>query len=123
MKGISENIRVTSIIDRFLEHSRIYVFGATDDAEVMLSSADWMPRNFVRRVEVMFPVLQPSLKRHILDQILPTMFGDNIKTREMQPDGSYRRVLRPSSVPPLRSQIRLLAGLPMEDSPDGDVEK
>lgn len=123
MKGISENIRVTSIIDRFLEHSRIYVFGATDDAEVMLSSADWMPRNFVRRVEVMFPVLQPSLKRHILDQILPTMLGDNVKSREMQPDGSYRRVPRPANTPPLRAQIRLLVGLPMEDSPEGDVEK
>ena len=123
MKGISENIRVTSIIDRFLEHSRIYVFGATDDAEVMLSSADWMPRNFVRRVEVMFPVLQPSLKRHILDQLLPTMLGDNVKTREMQSDGSYRRVVRPANTPVSRSQIRLLTGLPMEDSPEGDVEK
>lgn len=123
IKGISENIRVISIIDRFLEHSRIYVFGATDDADVMLSSADWMPRNFVRRVEVMFPVLQPSLKRHILDQILPTMLGDNVKAREMQPDGSYRRVARPPNAPPLRSQIRLLTGLPMEDSLDGDVEK
>lgn len=123
MKGISENITVSSIIDRFLEHSRIYAFGAGDDADVLLSSADWMPRNFVRRVEVMFPVLQPSLKRHILDQILPTMLGDNVKTREMQSDGSYRRVVRPPNVPPLRSQIRLLAGLPMDDVLEGDVEK
>lgn len=123
IKGVSENIRVTSIIDRFLEHSRIYAFGAGEDADVMLSSADWMPRNFVRRVEVMFPVLQPSLKRHILDQILPTMLGDNVKTREMQPDGSYKRIPRPANVPPLRSQIRLLVGLPMEDVTEGDVEK
>lgn len=123
LKGISENITVTSIIDRFLEHSRIYAFGTGDDADVLLSSADWMPRNFVRRVEIMFPVLQPSLKRHILDQILPTMFSDNVKTREMQSDGSYKRVQRPPNTPPLRAQIRLLAGLPLDDVPEGDVDK
>lgn len=123
LKGISDNITVSSIIDRFLEHSRIYAFGTGDDADVMLSSADWMPRNFVRRVEVMFPVLQPSLKRHILDQILPTMLGDNVKAREMQSDGSYKRVPRPANTPPLRAQIRLLAGLPLEDSPDGEIDK
>jgi polyphosphate kinase len=120
---MSENIRVTSIIDRFLEHSRIYVFGTGEEAEVFLSSADWMPRNFVRRVEVMFPVLQPSLKKHILEQILPVMFSDNVKTREMQSDGSYRRVVRPANTPALRAQIRLLAGLPMDDTPEGEVEK
>lgn len=119
--GISENIRVTSIIDRFLEHSRIYVFGTGEEADVFLSSADWMPRNFVRRVELMFPVLQPALKRHILDQILPTMFGDNVKAREMQPDGTYRRVSRPSNVAPVRAQLRLLDGLPREDIPSADV--
>jgi polyphosphate kinase len=123
LKGISENIRVISIIDRFLEHSRIYAFGTGDDADVLLSSADWMPRNFVRRVEIMFPVLQPSLKRHILDQILPTMFGDNVKAREMQSDGSYKRVTRGPNTPPLRSQMRLLVGLPLEDSPDGEIDK
>ena len=123
LKGISENIRVTSIIDRFLEHSRIYAFGTGDDADVLLSSADWMPRNFVRRVEVMFPVLQPSLKRHILDQILPTMLGDTVKTREMQSDGSYRRIVRQPNTPPLRAQLRLLAGLPLDDVYEGDVEK
>jgi polyphosphate kinase len=123
LPGMSENIRVTSIIDRFLEHSRIYVFGTGEEAEVFLSSADWMPRNFVRRVEVMFPVLQPSLKKHILEQILPVMFSDNVKTREMQSDGSYRRVVRPANTPALRAQIRLLAGLPMDDTPEGEVEK
>jgi polyphosphate kinase len=121
--GISDNIRVTSIIDRFLEHSRIYVFGQGEEADVFLSSADWMPRNFVRRVEVMFPVLQPSLKKHILEQILPVMLSDNVKTREMQSDGSYRRVARAASAPLLRAQIRLLAGLPMDDVVEGEVEK
>jgi len=118
--GISENIRVTSIIDRFLEHSRIYVFGTGEEADVFLSSADWMPRNFIRRVEVMFPVLQPGLKRYILDQLLPTMLNDNVKAREMLPDGTYRRVQRDPADPPIRSQLRLLSGLPMDDSPSPD---
>jgi polyphosphate kinase len=118
--GISESIRVTSIIDRFLEHSRIYVFGQGEDADVFLSSADWMPRNFVRRVEVMFPVLQPALKRHILDQILPTMLADNVKAREMQPDGTYKRVTRGPNDPAIRAQLLLLAGLPREDVPSID---
>ena len=118
--GISDNIRVTSIIDRFLEHSRIYTFGVGEEADVYLSSADWMPRNFIRRVEVMFPILQPGLKRHILDQVLPAMLADNVKTREMQSDGTYRRVTRGADEPPLRAQVRLLAGLPREDTPSPD---
>jgi len=123
LPGISDNIRVTSIIDRFLEHSRIYVFGQGEDADVLLSSADWMPRNFIRRVEVMFPVLQPSLKKYILDQLLPVMLSDNMRTREMQSDGSYRRVARAANVTPLRAQVRLLAGLPMEDVIETEVDK
>lgn len=121
MKGISENIRVTSIIDRFLEHSRIFVFGQGSDAEVYLSSADWMPRNFIRRVEIMFPVLQPALKRHILDHLLPLMFSDNLKAREMQADGSYRRV--PKGAPTVRAQQLLLKGLPQEDIEDTEIDK
>ena len=121
--GISDNIRVTCIIDRFLEHSRIYVFGADETADVYLSSADWMPRNFVRRVEVMFPVLQESLKKHILEQVFPTLFSDNIKTREMLPDGTYRRVIRAQGVPPIRAQYRLLQGLPLDDVTENDPDK
>src|SRR5690606_34435386 len=70
LPGISENIRVTSIVDRFLEHSRLFVFSPDEEAEVYLSSADWMPRNFYRRVEVMFPVEAPELKQRILHEIL-----------------------------------------------------
>ena len=62
MPGISENIRVRSIVDRFLEHSRMYVFGPDDEAQIFLASADWMPRNFYRRVEVMFPIESPPLR-------------------------------------------------------------
>lgn len=115
LKGISKNIRVTSIIDRFLEHSRVYVFGAGEDPDVYLSSADWMPRNFVRRVEVMFPIQQPALKKYLVEQIMPIMFADNVKAREMQPDGSYKRVACPEGTTSIRSQIRLLERLPLED--------
>jgi polyphosphate kinase len=106
--GISENIRVLSILDRFLEHSRVYVFGQGDEADVLLASADWMPRNFRRRVELMFPLIEPALKRRMLQRILPTLLGDNVKAREMQPDGTYRRVPRESDAPPLRAQMRFL---------------
>src|SRR5256886_9255711 len=74
LPGISENIRVRSIVDRFLEHSRIFVFGPDEDCKVYLSSADWMPRNFYRRVEAMFPIEAPELKDRILHEILPAYF-------------------------------------------------
>ncbi|MGE5191424.1 MAG: polyphosphate kinase 1, partial [Deltaproteobacteria bacterium] len=106
--GISENIRVFSILDRFLEHSRVYVFGQGDEADVLLASADWMPRNFRRRVEIMFPLIEPALKRRMLHRILPTLLGDNVKAREMRPDGTYRRVTREPDAPPLRAQLRFL---------------
>ena len=106
--GLSDNIRVRSIIDRFLEHSRIYIFGVDEDAEVYLSSADWMPRNFRRRVEAMFPILEPSLKKQIIESMVPTLQADNVKAREMQPDGSYKRVMPGKGMPPLRSQVQFL---------------
>jgi len=106
--GISENIRVFSILDRFLEHSRVYVFGQGEEADVLLASADWMPRNFRRRVELMFPLIEPNLKRRMLNRILPTLLGDNVKAREMQADGTYRRVERDPDTPPLRAQLRFL---------------
>ena len=123
LPGISENIRVTSIIDRFLEHSRIYAFGVGEETDVYLSSADWMPRNFVRRVEVMFPVMQPALKKHLVEQMLPIMLSDNVRTREMQSDGSYRRVPRAPNAPLLRAQTRFLAGLPMEDIIESEIDR
>lgn len=108
LPGISDNIRVISILDRFLEHSRMYVFGQGDDADVFIASADWMPRNFVRRVEVMFPIIEPALKRRLLQNYLPTLLGDNVKAREMQPDGKYHRVTRGPGEPPVRAQIKFL---------------
>jgi polyphosphate kinase len=91
LPGISENIRVRSIIDRFLEHSRIYIFGADDEADIYMASADWMPRNFYRRVEVMFPILAPELRERILHEIIPMYLADNVKTRIQRADGTHER--------------------------------
>src|SRR5881296_790636 len=103
--GLSENIRVFSIVGRFLEHSRIYYFENAGQREVFLSSADWMPRNFFRRVEIAFPVEQPSLRDEIIDGVLPKFVHDRVKARELQPDGSYRR-LKPEGTEP-REQAQL----------------
>ena len=92
LPGISENIRVISIVDKFLEHSRISYFQNNDRPEVFLSSADWMPRNFRRRVEILFPIEDPRLQNRIIDGILGVALIDNVKARELQPDGIYRRV-------------------------------
>jgi polyphosphate kinase len=103
--GISENIRVISILDRYLEHSRAFVFNNGGDPEVYLSSADWMPRNMDRRVELMFPILQQNLKERTIE-ILRTQMGDNQKARLLKPDGTYERVAAGRSEP-LRNQEHL----------------
>src|SRR5216683_1982329 len=90
--GLSENIRVISIVGRFLEHSRIYHFANAGAPEVLLSSADWMPRNFLRRVEVAFPIENPALRDNIINEVLPRFLNDRVKARELQPGGSYRRL-------------------------------
>jgi len=91
IKGVSENIKVTSIVGRFLEHSRIYYFRNAGQEEMYLGSADLMPRNLNRRVEVMFPVRDPKLIRNLRDEILATYLADTVKARHMQPDASYLR--------------------------------
>jgi polyphosphate kinase len=107
MPGVSERIRVTSIVDRFLEHSRIFAFGAGDRTEVFLSSADWMPRNFIRRIEVMFPVEAPELRARLLTEILGTQLQDNVKAHRLSASGGYARVTI-GEAPPVRSQMVLL---------------
>jgi polyphosphate kinase len=92
LPGISENIQVTSIVGRFLEHSRIYYFRNAGQEEVYLGSADLMPRNIDRRVEVLFPVQDPQMVRHLHDELLITYLKDNVKARRMLPDGTYERV-------------------------------
>jgi polyphosphate kinase len=108
LPGISETIRVFSVVDRFLEHSRILVFGEGSRQQVFLSSADWMPRNFERRVEAMFPVEAEDLKRRIVEEIIPTYLSDNRRMRMLRPDGTYVRVPQ-GDAPPHRSQSELLA--------------
>jgi polyphosphate kinase len=107
LPGVSERIRVISIVDRFLEHSRVFYFSNAGNPEVFLASADWMPRNFFRRIEVMFPVEDAQLKARICDRILPTILGDNVKARVQNPDGSYRRALPAEGESPVRSQTAL----------------
>src|SRR5438445_1085952 len=97
--GLSENIRVFSIVGRFLEHSRIYYFENAGEREVFLSSADWMPRNFFRRVELAFPLENPILRDEIVNEVLPNLLHDRVKARELQADGSYRR-LKPEGKEP-----------------------
>lgn len=106
--GVSENIRVISIVDRLLEHSRILVFGEGESAQVFLSSADWMPRNFYRRVEVMFPIESPALKKRILREILPAYLSDNVRARALNSDGTYEIKSPAPGEPPFRCQHELM---------------
>ena len=90
--GVSETIRVTSIVGRFLEHTRIFYFANGGDEEIFSGSADMMERNLDRRVEVLFPILDPLLRQHIYDNILGTYLADTVKNHLLKPDGSYETV-------------------------------
>jgi polyphosphate kinase len=107
LPGVSETIRVTSIVDKFLEHSRVFYFENDGKPDVFLASADWMPRNFFRRIEVMFPIEDQRLKARIVDEILPMVLADTVKARAQRPDGSYVRVAAPTDRLPIRSQVAL----------------
>jgi polyphosphate kinase len=104
--GISETIRVTSVVDRFLEHSRVFAFGPPTNAEVYLASADWMPRNFLRRIEVMCPIEDPAIRARVLDEVLGIALRDCVKAKRLLSDRSYVAV-EPGSVA-VRSQMILL---------------
>jgi polyphosphate kinase len=92
LPGVSENIRVRALVDRFLEHARIFVFEAGGANEVYAASADWMQRNFQRRVEVMFPIEDPRLKARVVDEILALELSDDVKSHQLMPGGVYERV-------------------------------
>jgi polyphosphate kinase len=91
IKGLSENIEVTSTVDMFLEHSRVFYFYNGGDDEIYLSSADWMPRNLDRRIEIMFPVENPQRKNEILE-VLKLYFRDNVKSWRLDPNGNYEKI-------------------------------
>ena len=104
IEGYTENIHVTSIVGRYLEHSRIYIFGAGEHADLYLSSADFMTRNTERRVEVAIPLYDPEIRTRV-QELFGIMASDNVKARELCPDGIYRRV--PAGDTPLNAQEAL----------------
>jgi polyphosphate kinase len=113
VKGLSENIRVRSIIGRFLEHSRIFSFdngGPTDgpQAEIFCGSADWMPRNLYERCEVVFPVVDEYARHRLRHEILESYLRDDVKARIMQPDGSYIRAPHTGPKPLMSAQDWLM---------------
>ena len=108
LDGISENIRVYSIIGRFLEHSRVFYFANGGDEEVWLGSADWMNRNLHSRVEVVFPILDPDLKQRVYRELLAYALADHAKSRQMCPDGTYIRRQSESSSPGRSMQYLLM---------------
>jgi polyphosphate kinase len=89
--GISENIRVSSVVGRFLEHSRAFAFGVGDEQEIYIASADWMPRNFYRRVELMVPILDEKAKEKIRQEVLEPIRADNTRARDLESEGTYVR--------------------------------
>jgi polyphosphate kinase len=103
--GVSDNIQVISIVGRFLEHSRIFYFGHSGKPKVYLGSADWMPRNLFRRVEVVFPVLDSGLRKRITDIILPGYLNDTVKARVLGSDGVYRRARPAPGREPAQAQL------------------
>jgi polyphosphate kinase len=109
--GLSERIRVRSIIDRFLEHSRIWSFENAGNPSVFVTSADWMPRNFFKRIEVAFPILDGRIRDRILQEILQESLLDVAKVRQLQPDqshGTYRRSPQARTPGARRSQSRFM---------------
>jgi len=106
LPGISERIRVYSLLGRFLEHERVFLFGPEGEEEFYLSSADWMPRNLDRRVEVMFPVTSEAIRTRIRNECVLPLEVDNQRVYEMQPDGGYRRRVPVDPAPAMDAQLR-----------------
>ena len=109
LKNISENISVRSIVDRFLEHNRIFYFENACQPEIFLSSADWMPRNFFRRIEVAFPIEDGNLRDRLANEVLGTVLADTAKAKFLQATGSYRPAPLKRTEVPRRSQQEFMA--------------
>jgi polyphosphate kinase len=123
LKGLSENITVRSIVDRYLEHSRIYYFENACQPQLFISSADWMPRNFFRRIELAIPVEDGVLRERLISEVLAISLADNCKARFLQADGSYRRAASVRGGEPSRSQFQFMAlAQPEESAPRKPVD-
>jgi polyphosphate kinase len=110
IKGLSENIRIRSIVGRYLEHARAFYFeNHGGEPLVLAGSADWMPRNFFRRVEVLFPIEAPELRRRVLDELFPVEFQDNENARELYASGAYLPVARHDGEPSFSAQTSFMA--------------
>jgi polyphosphate kinase len=105
--GLSENITVRSVVDRFLEHSRLFYFENGGRPEYWAGSADWMPRNFIRRIEANFPIEDPRLKRRVKQELLGFPLADNVKAWHLKSDGTYER-MRSAQEPPVRNQMEFM---------------
>ncbi|MEO6598149.1 MAG: polyphosphate kinase 1 [Planctomycetota bacterium] len=123
--GLSDNIVVKAIVDRFLEHSRVYYFENAGNPLVYLSSADWMVRNLDRRVEVATPILDPELKKRVVDEVLDIALRDNVKARRVLPDGRSERIVRAEGEAAVHSQVALLemTNKQPESTPEGGVSE
>jgi polyphosphate kinase len=123
LKGVSKNITVRSIVGRFLEHSRIYYFENACEPQVFVSSADWMPRNFFRRIELAFPIEDGVLRERLVSEVLGISLVDTARARLLQADGSYRRAAPPTRGSARRSQSEFVAlALAAEGSPRQTVD-
>jgi len=107
--GISETIQVSSVVGRFLEHSRVFSFGVGDEEEIYISSADWMPRNLYERVEVLCPLLNDGLKRRLKEEILGACLADNSKSWFLDRNGNYARLPQRKGVKSFGEQDFLMA--------------
>lgn len=103
--GLSETVHVRSVVGQFLEHSRIFYFANGGEEDVYIGSADWMTRNLDRRVEVVTPILDPTLKRHLKNVVIAAYLKDNVKARILNADGEYERVPTAEGEPPFNSQL------------------
>jgi polyphosphate kinase len=106
--GISDNIAVSSVVGRFLEHSRVFSFGVGEEEEIYIASADWMPRNFFRRVELMVPILDEAAREKIREEVFGPIQRDNSRARDLGPGGEYLRRVPPPGEPVFDSQQALI---------------
>jgi polyphosphate kinase len=118
VSGLSDSIRIRSVVGRFLEHSRVFYFANGGDEDVYIGSADWMTRNLDRRVEVVTPILDPNLKRYLKDVVLEAYLKDNVKARILNADGSYERVPMGSEEGPFNCQLHFEGSISLSSSTD-----